>query len=332
MGEMTITTGMVAESATLQLRLAPLKGLTDAVFRKTYAEHFSGFDGTVAPFVTAVAADRLTEHHVRDLLPRAEGGIPVVPQILGNAAEDFVFLARHLYDTGYPEVNWNLGCPFRPVAKKRRGAGLLPFPEQVDEFLDKTLRALPGRLSVKMRLGRSKPEEILRLLPILDRYPIAEITIHPRTGIQMYAGLPDLDMFQACLEQSRHRVVYNGDIFDLPGFQALAARFPGVHSWMIGRGALVNPFLPAIIKAGRDTIPGKVEGFKAFYEALFARYRERLCGPGHLLDRMKGFWTYFAGAFSGGRQLEKQIHHTFSLPRYLDIVERFFREEAQWRE
>jgi tRNA-dihydrouridine synthase len=314
------------------LLLAPLKGLTDAVFRKTYAEHFSGFDGMVAPFVTTVAADRLTEHHVRDLLPRTDGGIPVVPQILGNAAEDFVFLARHLYDTGYPEVNWNLGCPFRPVAKKKRGAGLLPFPEHVDEFLDKALRALPGRLSIKMRLGRNRPDEILRLLPILNRYPIAEITIHPRTGTQMYAGLPDLDVFQACLEHTRHRVVYNGDIFDLSGFQALAARFPGVHSWMIGRGALSNPFLPAIIKAGRDMIPGKVERFTAFYETLFARYRERLCGPGHLLDRMKGFWTYFAGAFTNGRQVEKQIHHTFNLPRYLDIVERFFREEAQWRE
>jgi hypothetical protein len=46
----------------------------------------------------------------------------------------------------------------------------------------------------------------------------------------MYTGLPDLDMFQACLEQSRHRVIYNGDIFDRLGFQALAARFPAVDS------------------------------------------------------------------------------------------------------
>lgn len=323
---------MTPTPAAPQLLLAPLKGLTDDVFRKTYAEHFNGFDGMVAPFVTAVPADRLTERHMRDLLPRADDGIPVVPQILGNAAEDFVFLARHLYDRGYPEVNWNLGCPFRPVAKKKRGAGLLPFPEQVDEFLDKTLRALPGRLSIKMRLGRSRPDEILRLLPVLDRYPIEEITIHPRTATQMYAGLPDLGMFQACLEQSRHRVVYNGDIIDLSGFQTLAARFPAVDSWMIGRGALSNPFLPAIIKAGRDEIPHKVERFHAFYEMLFARYRERLCGPGHLLDRMKGFWTYFAGAFTNGRQMEKLIHHTFNLPRYLEIVKRFFREGTKWKE
>jgi tRNA-dihydrouridine synthase len=273
----------------------------------------------------------LTERHVRDLLPRPSGGMPVVPQILGNMAGDFIFLGRYLYEQGYPVVNWNLGCPFRPVAKKKRGSGLLPFPDEVDQFLDQTLRALPGRLSIKMRLGRRRPDEIFKLLPVLDRYPIEEIIIHPRTGRQMYAGLPDLDTFQACLAATRHRIVYNGDISDLEGFQALAARFPGIDSWMIGRGALSDPFLPAVIKAGRDQISDKVEKFRVFYEALFAAYRERLCGPAHLLDRMKGFWTYFACAFQNGRNMAKRIHRTFTLQRYLESVEWFFTEAAEWK-
>ena len=221
--------------------------------------------------------------------------------------------------------------PFPAGGQKKRGSGLLPFPDQVDEFLDKTLRAMPGRLSIKMRLGRKRPDEIFKLFPVLGRYPIEEITIHPRTGSQMFTGLPDLDTFQACLTAIRHRIVYNGDIKDLEGFQALAARFPKIDSWMIGRGALSDPFLPAVIKAGRDEIPDKVEKFKTFYEALFAAYQERLCGPGHLLDRMKGFWTYFAGAFKNRRDIEKLIHRTFKLPRYLETVERFFKEGAEWK-
>jgi hypothetical protein len=123
--EITIKSGMIKMSVAPKLLLAPLKGLTDEVFRKTYAEHFSGLDGMVAPFVTAVPADRLTEHHVRDLLPRADGASRCT-QILGNAAENFVFLARHLYDKGYEEVNWNLGCPFRPVPRNAR-RGPAPF-------------------------------------------------------------------------------------------------------------------------------------------------------------------------------------------------------------
>jgi tRNA-dihydrouridine synthase len=308
-----------------------LKGFTDVIFRNTFAEHFDGFDGAMAPFIATMAADRLTDKHVRDLLPHQNTRLPIEPQILGNTAEDFVFLARRLFDMGYPDVNWNLGCPFRPVTKKRRGSGLLPFPEQVGEFLSKTLPAIPGRLSIKMRLGRNTPAEILTLLPVLDRFPLKEITIHPRTARQMYEGRPDLDMFQICLEQSRHRLVYNGDITDLRGFRTLAARFPSVDSWMIGRGALSNPFLPEMIRTGRDAVSGKIEKFRAFYEELFTRYQERLCGPRHLLNRMKGFWTYFACAFENGQDIQKRVHRSFTLPRYLETVERFFAEEATLR-
>ena len=326
------SSAMTPQRQAPRLILAPLKGFTDEVFRNTYAEHFTGFDEALAPFVAAAGAERFTEKHVRDLLPHRNTRLPIEPQILGNNPDDFIFLARRFHEMGYPDVNWNLGCPFRPVTKKRHGSGLLPFPELVDEFLDKTLAAIPGGLSIKMRLGHNRVDEIFKLLPVLNRYPLKEVTIHPRTARQMYTGLPDLNTFGVCLENCRHRMVYNGDITDLTSFRSLAARFPAVSAWMIGRGALSNPFLPAIIKNGHDGIAGKLEKFKTFYNDLFARYQERLSGPGHLLDRMKGFWTYFAGAFKNGQNIGKRIHHTFTLPRYLDTVERFFAEDVGWRE
>ncbi len=316
--------------ATPKLVLAPLKGFTDAVFRRTFAGHFPGFDAAMAPFITAGPVERLRQNQLSELAPRPDDALPVVPQILGNASEDFVYLARRLHDMGHAEVNWNLGCPFRPVAKKRRGSGLLPFPKLVEEFLDKTIPALPGGLSIKMRLGRNQAGEIDQLLPVLERYPIREIIIHPRTGRQMYTGRPDLDRFERCLGMTRHRVVYNGDITDLEGFAALRQRFPQVDCWMIGRGALADPFLPAAIKTGGNGGAAKVEAFKAFYEELFGRYRSHLCGPGHLLGRMKGFWKYFAGAFANAREIERRIHRCHQLPRYVEIVERFFSEEAEW--
>jgi tRNA-dihydrouridine synthase len=312
------------------LWLAPLKGLTDAGFRRTFAEHFGGFDRAMAPFITAVAAERLNDKHLRDVLPGADGAFPLTPQILGNAPEPFLQVAQRLHGLGYTEVNWNLGCPFRPVSKKRRGAGLLAFPDAIDDFLDRLLPALPTALSIKMRLGRTTADEIYPLLPILDRYPLAEIIIHPRTARQMYSGRPDLGTFERCLGLTCHRVVYNGDIVDVDGFEALRARFPGIDTWMIGRGALADPFLPAEIRAGFGPAEDKVARFKAFHDDLFERTRERLSGPGHLLDRMKGYWTYFAAAFTEGAALAKQIHRTFHLPRYVDTVERFFQEKAVW--
>jgi len=146
----------------------------------------------------------------------------------------------------------------------------------------------------------------------------------------MYSGAPDLDTFEKCLELSHHRIVYNGDITDLKSFRGLADRFKAIDNWMIGRAAVSNPFLPAIIKAGKDEFTNKVSLFKNFYVDLFEGYQQVFSGPGHLLDRMKGFWTYFSQSFEDGKKIRKKIHRTHKLQRYLDIVKRFFDEEARW--
>jgi tRNA-dihydrouridine synthase len=317
---------------TFQLYLAPLRGFTDYIYRNTFTRHFDGFDGALAPFIPTVTADRFKPSHFKDILPENNPTLPIVPQIIGNQSADFINLAVRLFDLGYTSVNWNLGCPCPMVAKKHRGSGLLPYPERIDAFLEKTVSSIPNRLSIKTRLGRRTINDIFKLMPIFNRYPLKEIIIHPRTGIQMYVGKTDLDTFERCLAQSVHRIIYNGDITDLKTFQDVFGRFEDIDGWMIGRGAVTNPFLPAIIKAGRDDISHKVEKFKQFYDELFDQYRQVFSGPGHLLNRMKGFWTYFSKSFQNSRKIAKKVHRTQKMHRYMEIVDRFFAEEAQWKE
>jgi tRNA-dihydrouridine synthase len=312
------------------LYLAPLRGLTEYIYRNAFSRHFYGFDAAVAPFIPTMTAARFKKTHLKDVLPENNQAMPVIPQIIGSNPADFIPLANHLFDLGYGTVNWNLGCPFPMVAKKFRGSGLLPYPQKIEAFLEATIPAIPNRLSIKARLGRKKTDEILTLLQIFNQYPLDEVIVHPRTGEQMYDGKPDMGMFEKCLEVSTHTTVYNGDINDLDTFRILAARFKTVDRWMIGRGALANPFLPATIKNGKDLFVNKVKVFRDFYEDLFEQYRQEFHGPGHLLDRMKGFWTYFSRSFKDGRKIKKKIHRTQKLDRYLKIVDRFFEEEAQW--
>ena len=312
------------------LYLAPLRGFTEYIYRNAFSRHFDGFDVAVAPFIPTMSDARLKRKHLKDVLPENNPSMPVIPQIIGNNAEDFILLARRLYDLGYETVNWNLGCPFPMVAKKKRGSGLLPHPEKIAAFLEETIPVIPNQLSIKARLGRKNTDEILTLLEIFNRYPLDEVIVHPRTGKQMYDGEPDLDMFEVCLKVSTHTMVYNGDINNLDTFNTLSKRFGSVNRWMIGRGALINPFLPAIIKNGKDGAANKVDVFRAFYEDLFEQYRIEFHGPGHLLDRMKGFWTYFSQSFKNGHKVKKKIHRTPKLDRYLRIVDRFFEEDAQW--
>ncbi|MDM8514720.1 tRNA-dihydrouridine synthase family protein [Desulfobacterales bacterium HSG16] len=313
-----------------KLYLAPMRGLTDHIFRNTFFRFFSGFDTAIAPFVPTVQGKRIRPNLIRGLMPENNTGIPVIPQILGKSADDFIFMAKRLDKFGYDTLNWNLGCPFPAVAKKGRGSGLLPYPDKIDAFLEKTVPGISQKISVKVRLGRHKPNEIFKLMPIFNKYPLKEMIIHPRLGIQMYSGQPDLDTFGLCLEQSRHPVVYNGDIRSYADFLRLSEKFPAIDRWMIGRGVLINPFLADIIKKGSDDFVDKPAMMKQFHDALFEAYQAVFCGPAHLVDRMKGFWLYFGQAFSDSETVVKKINKTREPEKYKAIVNDFFTNNKKW--
>jgi tRNA-dihydrouridine synthase len=311
--------------------LAPLRGITDATFRTLFARHFGGFDLAVAPFISTVSGSRIKPSLLKDVAPERNPDLPVTPQLLSKDPDGFIGMARCLAEKGYETVNLNLGCPYPMVAKKGRGSGMLPFPDRVAAFLDRVVPAIPCSLSIKTRLGRHDPEEIFRLMPVFNRYPIDELIIHPRTGVQMYEGKPDLATFSDCLEASAHPVVYNGDIRSPAGFTCLTDRFPTLRRWMIGRGAVANPFLPESIRTGSGSPPADLNRFHAFHDALLHAYGEILYGPAHLVDRMKGFWYYFSQSFPESHPYIKRIRRTGTPEQYREAVTDFFRSDPTWR-
>ncbi len=308
--------------------LAPLQGFTDVVFRQVFARHFTGIDQAMAPFISTMGGRRLKPSRIRDVDPQLNKTLSVIPQILGNNPEDFIYLADYLFDMGYRQVNWNLGCPHSKIAKKQRGSGLLAHPDRIDEFLSRVIPAMKASLSVKIRLGRKTAEEINDLMPVFNNHTLDEIILHPRTGDQMYTGNADLDAFEKAMTDCTHPMVYNGDIVDLLSWERVKNRLPGIHRFMIGRGILSNPFLAEQIKeSGLDSpAPEKDHArLKAFYQDLFETYKEVFSGPGHLIGRMKGFWTYMGPCFADYKKPLKKILKSHSLPEYCDRVEEFWR-------
>jgi tRNA-dihydrouridine synthase len=92
---------------------------------------------------------------------------------------------------------------------------------------------------------------------------------------------------------------------------------------MVGRGILVDPLLPARIKA----LPLPADPAAAlhrFYEDLAEAYAQRLSGPGHLLDRMKGFWRYASQGFEDGETVWRQIRRTKDMTRYRRLAAAVF--------
>ena len=192
--------------------LAPVRGITTRVFRNVFPKHFKGFDIAVAPFIAAKRKDKIIGAYIREFEPGANSGLKTIPQILTGDPEEFISLADCLSDTGYDMINWNLGCPYPMVVNRGMGAALIQYPDKIDSFLEKTIPRVKSKISVKLRLGMAGADEILRVLPVFNRYPLHEIIIHSRTADQMYEGAVDLDSFEKCLPLSKHEVVYNGDI------------------------------------------------------------------------------------------------------------------------
>ena len=179
--------------------LAPLEGVTDAVFRRVHRDCFSGVAKYFIPFVSPTQNLVFTARDLSILAPENGFG---VPQLLCKDAALFLWAAQALGDMGYGEVNLNLGCPSGTVTAKGKGSGMLRDPVKLDAFLAAVFADAEGPISVKTRLGVEKPEEFAAILDIYNRYPICELTIHPRVMRQLYRGQADRAAFAAVCMRS----------------------------------------------------------------------------------------------------------------------------------
>jgi tRNA-dihydrouridine synthase len=179
-----------------------------------------------------------------------------------------------------------------------------------------------------MRLGYENPHEIFYVLPVLEKYKLANITIHPRTGKQLYKGEVDLNTFEECLGQTSHKIFYNGDITSVQSFREMKERFPFINNWLIGRGLIADPFLPAMIKADNPVFPeNRFEVFNSFHDALLSSYEEALSGQNHLLMKMYFLWEFFIRSFPNSPKGLKKIKKAQSLIVYREAVKQIIYNE-----
>ena len=284
--------------------LAPLDGITRAVFRRVWHRHFGGADRYFIPFFSPTDQHILTNRDRREVGPENNAGLPVVPQVMTCRAEDFLWAAELVADMGYTEVNLNLGCPSGTVTAKGKGSGFLARPDDLDRFFDRVFSRVTLPVSVKTRLGISDPAEFERLMEIYDRYPITCLTIHPRVQKEKYRGQVHLDTFAQALAQSRNPVCYTGDLRTGEDVRALEARFPAVETVMIGRGAVADPALPRKLRGGSAATKEELQNF---LEELYQEYQALYGQVGTAAQRMREVWFYLIHLFEDADRLNKKM-------------------------
>ncbi len=305
----------------ITLLSSPLQGFTDFRFRNAFNKYFGGIDIYYAPYIRLNGKQVIKPSEERDILPKNNPDLLLVPQIITKDADEFLFVAKYVQELGYKELNWNLGCPFPMVTKRGMGSGLIKDPVKINGILQKIHGESDIKVSIKMRLGNENKEEILQVLPILEKYPIKNIAIHPRIGKQLYKGDVDLDSFQRCIENTGHKILYNGDITSVNRFNELAERFPLINHWMIGRGIIADPFLPGMIKNNTSEYPeNRIDVFRKFHDTLLEDYSQALSGPSHIIMKMLQFWKYFILSFPNAAKGLKKIKKAKSISAYQNAV------------
>lgn len=307
----------------MKFYFAPLEGISWYVYRNMQAKHFKAADCYITPFIAPNQKREIRNKDKQDILPEHNEGLCVVPQIIGNRADEFIDTARQLQDLGYKEVNLNLGCPSGTVVAKGKGSGFLSKPDELERFLDEIFSGLQMDISVKTRIGRYDEDEFYELMDLFNRFPIKELTIHPRIQKEFYSGTPHMELFAYAYENSKNPICYNGDIFKAEDYKKLAETFPKLEAVMLGRGMLANPALLEEI-SGEGNVSKK--RIKAFHDELLAVYEEMLFGEITVLHKMKELWHYMICIFTNGEKYGKQIRKAKTLTEYKGIVNALFAE------
>lgn len=307
----------------MKLYAAPLEGMTNDLWRPIHARVFGGADRYFTPFVSPNATCKFQTKELNELTHNE--GLPVIPQILTNSAEHFLWAAHQMADMGYEEINFNLGCPSGTVTAKRKGAGMLSYPDDLQRLLEDIFAGLPQgmRLSVKTRIGKESPEEWGRLLNIYRQFPFSELIVHPRVQKEFYRGRARRRLMAETLTDAPWPVCYNGDIFAPEGAAEMAADYPALDSLMMGRGLMADPSLLRRIRGGDRATR---EELRNYHDALWEAYRARLGGDLNAIYRMRELWNYLSGSFTDTEHFLKKVRKAKTGSEYLSAVERLFAE------
>ncbi len=301
----------------MQYFFAPLEGLTDSIYRRLHHKFFGGVDRYYTPFLSPTVHRALTAREMREL-PKADSiGFSVVPQVLTKNAEDFLWLAGVCRDLGYTEINLNLGCPSGTVTAKGKGSGMLRDLDALDCFLDGIFSHSPLPISIKTRIGYEKPEEFTDILDIYNRYPITELTVHPRVRTVFYNGNVDMECFAYAMQASKAPLCYNGSLCTEEDITNISAQFPHLQAVMLGRGLIADP---GLFTPGGTTADTLAE----FHDALLEEYIRTFGGERNAMFRMKENWRYWLCKFEDSGKLGKHLRKTTDVREYRQIAHQIF--------
>ncbi|MGL5682545.1 MAG: tRNA-dihydrouridine synthase [Marinifilaceae bacterium] len=308
--------------STFRIESAPLQGFTDHCAREAHHKFFGGVDGYYTPFIR-IERGEFRNRDMRDSAQAINEQGRTIAQVLPGNGEEMERFVELLKAQGHTHCDLNFGCPFPMIAKRERGAGLLKSVEAMNEIADVVNATKEIGFSVKMRLGWDNAGQGVEAMNILNATSLSHITIHARYGVQGYKGEVNMDDFAALLKQSKHPVLYNGDLNSVDDIKRIQLAYPDLAGVALGRGLVARPWLALSYYEGELAEEQIMERFRMFYNSIYEYYMDQLQGEHQLLAKMQSYWEYWLPDVD--RKLLKAVRKAGSLRNYNDAVLRIFR-------
>ena len=312
-----------------KIRLAPLCGVTDFIFRGICYE--MGAELACTEMISAMGyLCAPNQQATRELMIRGENEPRLILQLFGKDPDTVAEAARRIEGLGvYDGIDLNMGCPARKVACSGEGSGLMRTPEIAERMMRETVRAVELPVSVKMRTGWDREHiNAVEFARMAEDTGIAEITVHGRTREQQYSGEADWDMIARVKDSVKIPVIGNGDIFRAE--DALRRmKDTGVDGVMIGRGVLGNPWIFRDIRSmmnGEEPREVTLQERQAMIRKHYELMLDHL--PEHIAVReMRKHIGWYLHGLRGAARVRAEINRCASPEEAFALLERFFGDE-----
>lgn len=300
------------------LYFAPLQGYTEDAYRRIHHELCGGIKEYCTPFIR-LENGGIRSKDIRDINPAHNNGIPVAVQLIAKDDKELHELLKAIDTFKYNRIDINMGCPFPLQTRHGRGSGILPYPEKVESICkvikSETERNKEQSFSIKMRLGLSQEDEWKSILPILNDTPLQHITLHPRVGEQQYKGNVNMAMFEEFLINSKHRVIYNGDVTSLDEIKTLQETYH-LAGIMLGRGLLARPTLAKEYCEGKEMDKQeRLSIIRLMHDRLLSHYETVIHSESQRLSKIRTFWDYMEEELD--RKVWKKIMKAGNMKNYI---------------
>jgi tRNA-dihydrouridine synthase C len=230
-----------------------MEGVVDWVMRDLLTQ-VGGIDQVVTEFLRVTDTkypDHVFYRNCPELRSQSKttSGTPVYLQILGGQPLPMAWNALRASELGASGIDINFGCPAKTVNRHDGGASILKCSKRVYEITNEVRKMVPQEVpvTVKIRLGFDSPRDCLENAKAIEDAGATRITVHCRTKTDGYKPPAFWEWIPKIKERVKIPIVVNGEIWTKQDFETCRA-ISGCTDFMIGRGALANPFIFREIK------------------------------------------------------------------------------------